>query len=163
MEESRILLYPDPLLRRIPQDVQRFDRSLADSVALMQRVMNGISHCTGLAATQIGLNLRVFVMDTSRRERKSIGPVVLINPILRKGEGCTTIKEGCLSVPSYLGRVRRDEHVIVTGRAVDGRETEWTLSGLDAICAQHEIDHLNGMLFLDRLQSLRSDLFLRSR
>ncbi len=163
MDESRILLYPDSLLRRIPQNVQRFDRSLADAVALMQRVMNGISHCIGLAATQIGLDLRVFVMDTSRRERKSIGPVVLVNPILRKGEGSTMIKEGCLSVPSYLGRVRRDERVLVTGQAVDGRETEWNLSGLDAICAQHEIDHLNGMLFLDRLQSLRSDLFLRGR
>ena len=161
MPARKILLYPDPFLRRITKEVTSFHRDLQRIVRDMVETMTGLGHCIGIAANQVGVDQRIFVMDTSRRNKSSQGLVVMINPVIQETRGNTYSKEGCLSLPPYLGRVGRSENVTLSGFTESGEKKTWSFTGLDAICAQHELDHLNGMLFIDRLASLRSDLSMR--
>ena len=161
MAVRKILLYPDPFLRRVSKEVISFHDDLQRIVRDMIETMRGLGHCIGIAANQMGVDQRLFVMDTSRRDKSSQGLVVLINPVVQAHGGSTYSKEGCLSLPPYLGRIGRSEKVTLTGCTENGEKKTWSFTGLDAICAQHELDHLNGMLFIDRLASLRADLYLR--
>ena len=163
MAVQKILTYPDPFLRQITKEVISFDKVLQGIVQGMIDTMHSLGHCIGIAANQAGVDLRIFVMDTSRREKRSQGLVVAINPAIQKKEGTTYSKEGCLSLPPYLGRVVRNEKIILSAFTPTGEKKTWFFTGLEAICAQHELDHLNGMLFIDRLVSLRSDLSLRGK
>lgn len=145
------------------KEVVSFDENLRHTAQEMIATMQGLAHCVGIAATQVGVDQRIFAMDTSRRQKISQGLIVIANPVLQNVEGAAYIKEGCLSLPSYLGRVRRGEKATVWGCDLDGEKKTWSFEGLESICAQHEIDHLNGMLFIDRLASLRADLYLRGK
>ena len=161
MAVLKILTYPDPFLRRVTKEVVCFDNDLRRTIQDMIDTMHRLHHCVGIAATQISVDHRIFVMDTSRREVSSQGLVVLVNPKVQKSDGTTYSKEGCLSLPPYLGRVGRSEKLMLSGCTGEGEGKVWSFSGLEAICAQHELDHLNGILFIDRLASLRADLYLR--
>jgi peptide deformylase len=117
-----------------------------------------------LAAPQIGCLVQIIVVDVSRKKGGAgHGLVVLLNPRIRHQEQARIIREGCLSVPDYTGNVLRYEQAVVEGFAPDGTLVTLTTSGFEALAFQHELDHLNGMLFLDRIQSLNTDLFHRKK
>ena len=115
-----------------------------------------------LAAPQIGYLVRIIVVDVSRKHGETgHGLVVLLNPFIRQQERERIVREGCLSVQDYTGNVLRYERTVVEGFSPDGAAVTITASGFEALAFQHELDHLNGTLFLDRIQSLDTDLFRR--
>jgi len=117
-----------------------------------------------LAAPQIGCSVQIIVVDVSRKKGETgHGLVVLLNPRIRHQERERIIREGCLSVPDYTGNVLRYEQTVVEGWSPDGAPVTLTVSGFEALAFQHELDHLSGMLFLDRIQSLDVDLFRRKK
>jgi peptide deformylase len=158
-----ILLYPHHGLKSknaavVPTDsaVQTVIQDLLDTLAASPGV--------ALAAPQIGHALQVIVVDVSRKTGQiGHGLIVLLNPIILAQEGRRSVREGCLSVPDYTGNVLRYEEAIVEGLAPDGRVVTLQVAGFEALAFQHEVDHLNGTLFLDRIQSLSTDLFRRKR
>lgn len=158
-----ILLYPHPGLKSNTDAAVPTDRAVQ---AVIQDMLDTLAASPGvaLAAPQIGHALRIIVVDVSRKKSETgHGLVVLVNPVILAQEGRKIVREGCLSVPDYTGNVLRHEQVIVEGSAQDGRVITVSASGFEALAFQHEVDHLNGMLFLDRLQSLSTDLFRRKR
>lgn len=156
-----ILLYPHPGLKSrnaavVPTDptMQTVVQDLLDTLAASPGV--------ALAAPQIGHAVQAIVVDVSRKKGETgHGLVVLLNPIILAQEGRKIVREGCLSVPDYTGNVLRYEQTIVEGLALDGRIITISTAGFEALAFQHELDHLNGTLFLDRIQSLSTDLFRR--
>lgn len=122
----------------------------------------GASPGVALAAPQIGCLVRIIVVDVSRKKGETgHGLVVLLNPRIKNQERGRIVREGCLSVPDYTGNVLRYEQTVVEGFSPEGAPVTLTASGFEALAFQHELDHLNGMLFLDRIQSLDMDLFRR--
>jgi peptide deformylase len=121
--------------------------------------------CVGLAANQIGVGARAFVLDVSAHPKATDphGPIILINPLIVEREGSTLMREGCMSVPDFTGNVHRAERVVVRGLGPDGDERRYECIGFEARAVQHEVDHLDGMLFLDRIESIATDLFRRKR
>ena len=158
-----ILLYPHHGLKSknaavVPTDsmTQTVVQDLLDTLAASPGV--------ALAAPQIGYALQVIAVDVSRKKGETgHGLILLLNPIILAQEGRKSVREGCLSVPDYTGNVLRYEEAIVEGLAPDGRVVTLQASGFEALAFQHEVDHLNGTLFLDRIQSLSTDLFRRKR
>jgi peptide deformylase len=151
MTRLTILEYPDPRLRTKAAPVAAVDaplRELIDDMFETMYAANGI----GLAATQVDVHQRLLVADVSdaRDQRR-----VFINPEILSLEGSTTSQEGCLSVPGYFDDVARAERVRVRALDADGRSFEEELEGLLAICVQHEIDHLDGKLFVDYLSEMK--------
>jgi peptide deformylase len=121
--------------------------------------------CVGLAAPQIGVGARAFCMDVTGhpKARSCAGLVVLLNPVVVTTGGTHVAREGCMSLPDFTGNVRRAQTVTVRGTAADGTKREITADAFEARALQHEIDHLDGLLFLDRVSSLTADLFPRKR
>lgn len=164
MSPLTIRRFPDPLLhaptRRVLRPDDRLDRFIDQMVATMRRQ----PRCVGLAAPQVGSPLRVAVMDASTHPKgaeRSHGLLVLINPQIDEREGAMLQREGCLSVPDLTGNVRRALRLRL--RALDrrGELCEWRLEGFEAVVAQHEVDHLDGKLFLDRVENPATDVFRR--
>ncbi len=146
-----ILEYPDPRLRTRAAPVERVDasiRKLADDLLETMYAAPGI----GLAATQVDVHRRVLVLDISE-ERDS--PLCLINPELVFTDGQTASEEGCLSVPEFVDYVERAERIRVRALDREGRPMEFDADGLLAICIQHEMDHLEGKLFVDYVSELK--------
>ncbi len=158
-----ILHYPHPTLKTesalvVPSDpaTQAVVQDLLDTLAASPGV--------ALAAPQIGYALRVIVVDVSRKKgERGHGLVALLNPIILSLEGKKTVREGCLSVPHYTGNVLRYEETLMEGLTPGGQVITVSASGFEALAFQHEVDHLNGLLFLDRIQSLSTDLFRRKK
>ena len=151
MAKLRILHYPDPRLRERARPVERVDdeiRRLADDMLETMYEAPGI----GLAATQVGVPKRVIVIDISE-DRSS--PLVLVNPEILSREGVEEMEEGCLSVPGVYERVRRAGRVRVRALDREGKAVELDADGLLAVCIQHEVDHLDGKLFVDYLSELK--------
>jgi len=119
--------------------------------------------CVGLAAPQVGSSLRIAVMDSSRNPKvtESRGLIILINPSVVQTEGVVLQREGCLSIPDFTANVRRAARVKIRAHDQDGRLQEFWLEDFEAIIAQHEVDHLDGKLFLDRVANLKTDVFRR--
>ena len=146
-----ILRYPDPRLKKVAQPVVEIDeriRKLAADMAETMYEAPGI----GLAATQVDVHLQLVVIDIS--ENKS-DLRVLINPRLERPEGSHVGEEGCLSVPGIYEKVERAEKVTVHYLDLDGKKRSFTSDGLLAVCVQHELDHLNGTVFVDHLSQLK--------
>jgi len=160
-----VLQFPDPRLREKAQPVAKDDvtpelRQLAADMADTMYDEPGI----GLAATQVGVAKRLIVMDLDWSEDGERNPRVLLNPEIVRREGrATSEMEGCLSVPDFKSDVERDARVIVRARSLDWEELEFDATELEAFCFQHEIDHLDGMLFIDRVSKLKRDLYVRRR
>jgi peptide deformylase len=115
-----------------------------------------------LAAPQIGYPVKIIVVDVSRKQGvDGHGLVVLLNPRIVQQEKARVVREGCLSVPDFTANVRRYECSIIEGLSPEGKNRVLTTSGFEALAFQHEVDHLEGVLFLDRVESLSSDLFRR--
>ena len=146
-----ILHFPDPRLRTKAKKVTDFDSKLKKLVSDMFETMYEAPGI-GLAATQVNVHKRLLVMDISE-ERDA--PKVLINPEILKLEGEEDMDEGCLSVPGYYEAVTRAEKVHVRAQDEAGDFFDFTTEGLEAVCIQHEIDHLDGKLFVDYISSLK--------
>lgn len=121
--------------------------------------------CVGLAANQVGQPWRLIVVDASRIEKPGSrhGRVVMLNPYLVDRRGGVLSREGCLSVPDFTGNILRSTHVVVHGKDRYFRDMEIRADGFEAIVLQHELDHLDGKLFLDRVSSLETDVFRRKK
>ncbi|MDG4597983.1 MAG: peptide deformylase [Candidatus Contendobacter sp.] len=153
MARLNILHYPDSRLRKLALPVETVDdhvRALVDDMLETMYAAPGI----GLAATQVNVHKRVVVMDVSEEKNR---PLAFINPTLLEREGENEAEEGCLSVPGFYETVRRAEWVRVGALDRDGEPFELDASGLLAVCIQHEIDHLDGKLFVDYLSVLKRD------
>lgn len=153
MARLTILHYPDSRLRKPGVAVEAVDegvRALVDDMLETMYAAPGI----GLAATQVNVQKRIVVMDLSEEKNR---PLVFINPTLLEREGESESEEGCLSVPGFYETVQRAERVRVSALDRDGEPFDLDARGLLAVCIQHEIDHLDGKLFVDYLSALRRD------
>ena len=151
MTKLRILEFPDPRLRKKAAPVGLVDdelRQLIDDMFETMYEAPGI----GLAATQVDVHKRLLVADISQEKNE---PHVLINPEILEKDGSTVTEEGCLSVPGYYEEVERAQHIKVRYLDRDGNERESEFEGLLAVCVQHEMDHLEGRLFVDYLSEAK--------
>ncbi len=163
MCEIKISIYPELVLRKQALYVENVsDSQVQDLVSKLLDVMDNYSHCVGLAANQIGSDLNVFVADASKNDRcdSKYGRVVLINPKLVESSGEQMAREGCMSIPELTGNVSRAKSALVEGFDADGKLIQYDVSDFEARVFLHEIDHLNGKVFLDRVKS-SSDVFAR--
>ena len=154
-----ICTYPEEILRQRAQPITEIDEEVVKLVDHMAETMYSAPGI-GLAATQVGVAKQLLVADIAPRRPES-ELIVLINPEIVAAEGEVIIEEGCLSVPEYQAEVKRHEKITVRGLNLKGEEVEIEAEGLLAVVLQHEIDHLNGMLFIDRLSKLKRDLYKR--
>ena len=166
----KILTFPDARLREVSKVVEKFDselKTLSENMIETMYDAKGI----GLAAPQVAELKRMVVIDTRPRDKegrryqydemteleKAIQqPLILINPKVTRGEGKTTFDEGCLSVPTYFETVERFNEIEVTTQTLDGKKMTFKVDGLLAICIQHELDHLEGTLFIDHISFIKS-------
>ena len=151
MAKLKILEFPDPRLRTKAAPVGAVDDALRVLIGDMFETMYEAPGI-GLAATQVDVHKRLLVTDVSTDKSE---PYVLINPEILEKDGVTFTDEGCLSVPGYYEEVQRAEHIRVRFLDRDGDETEMEADGLLAVCIQHEIDHLDGKLFVDYLSEAK--------
>jgi peptide deformylase len=151
--------YPDPVLKRRTEPVERITPEIVELCRDMAETMYAAPG-VGLAANQVGVPLRVFTADC-HGEGEPRQLVTMINPEIVDVRGEVREEEGCLSVPEYSAPVVRYAEVTVRGLGLDGKEQVITGRDLLARCFQHEIDHLNGLLFVDRLGPVKRDLFRR--
>jgi peptide deformylase len=146
-----ILEFPDDRLRKKAVAVKSVDNKIKTLLSDMLETMYD-AHGVGLAATQVNVHLQVIVMDVSEEKNE---PLILINPVLIEKEGIKEAEEGCLSVPGFFEKVTRAEHIKVKALNADGQAFELEARDLLAVCIQHEMDHLNGKLFVDYISSLK--------
>lgn len=157
-----ILTYPDERLKQESLPVECFDDPLRVFIQDLEQTMRAGPGGVGIAAPQVGRFQRIVIVDvSSRKKTESHGRLVLINPEIVEWEGLAVGREGCLSVPDYTGNVVRAEAIRLRAHDETGAEVELQCAGFEARAIQHEVDHLNGMLFLDRLVSRHHDLFRR--
>lgn len=166
----KILTFPDPILRKRAAPILKVTpelKALAENMVETMYSSRGI----GLAAPQVGELVRLLVLDTRPKdddgnieeeemtelEKLVPQPLIIFNPVVTHAEGKTTFEEGCLSVPTYFETVTRPSLIEATGIGIDGKKLEFKVDGLLAICLQHEIDHLEGKLFIDRLSLIKSN------
>jgi len=153
-----IKTYPDGVLRRVAKEVSDITdeiRRLARDMAETMCAARGV----GLAANQIGQPIRVVTIETGS-EKESV-PLVILNPVIVALEGEDALEEGCLSIPGFYETVKRAKEAVVKGVTIDGKEFTVECSGLLARAIQHELDHLNGILFVDHLSPVKKQLFKR--
>ncbi|MEW6288594.1 MAG: peptide deformylase [Thermodesulfobacteriota bacterium] len=161
MAIREILKYPNPLLRKKASPVTEFNTQLKELIADMAETMYAAPG-VGLAANQIGVLKQIVVVDVSPKEEKN-RLIPLINPEILEGEGSVIDEEGCLSVVDYSANVERFSHIKVQARDLEGRAIQFEAEGWFARVIQHEIDHLDGKLFIDHLSSLKRALYKKKR
>ena len=157
MAIREIKKFPAPVLKKKTAPVTTFDEDLQRLIDDMVETMYAAPG-VGLAAPQVGVSKRLAVIDISSREEQ-YPLIVLINPSILKSEGEIEFEEGCLSIPDYTAKVTRAEQVIVGCTDREGKEVEIEAGGLLAIAIQHEIDHLDGLLFIDRISPIKREFF----
>lgn len=153
----KVYQYPHKILRTVTTPVTVFDESLRATVKEMIALMYKDDGC-GLAAPQVGLSLRLFVMDTSREANQ---PQCFVNPEIIASQGSIAREEGCLSLPGVYAKVTRAEKITVRYQDEHGVSHTIDADGLLGHCIQHELDHLDGILNIDRLSNLKRQLLLR--
>jgi peptide deformylase len=163
MALREVLQFPDPRLKRVSEPVGE----ITDAIRTLARDMIEVMYDEpgiGLAAPQVGEAIRLVVMDTDwTDEGQDRDPRVLVNPEILEREGKITWTEGCLSVPDYTADVERAARVVVRYTDLEGREVVEDVRDLRAVCFQHEIDHLDGVLFIDRISRLKRNLYVKRR
>ena len=156
----KIIIEPDPILRKKCEPLEKVDtdtKKLMDDMLETMYAAPGI----GLAAVQIGIPKRLVVIDISRDEEKK-DPIFLINPeIINQSKQTSVYEEGCLSIPGQFAEIERPAECTLKYIDYNGKEKELKADGLLATCVQHEVDHLNGILFIDYLSKLKKDMIIR--
>ncbi len=152
-----IVKYPHPVLKKKCEPVGEIDEEVRKLIDDMRETMYGASG-VGLAACQVGVSRKVIVLDVSPLDPQHTF-LALINPEIISEEGEVDHEEGCLSVPDYLEKIKRKEKVCVKGLSPEGMEVEINGDGIFAIALQHEIDHINGILILDRVSQLKREIY----
>ncbi len=159
-----ILRYPHPVLKKLCSRVEIIDNSIQTLVVDLLDTMRAGPGSVGVAAPQIGVSMRVCVVDVSNSrhgKENNHGLLRMINPEITAREGVAVMREGCMSVPDYTGDVERATKITVRFREPDGDLRVVEASGFEAVAIQHEMDHLDGVLFLDRIVSIKTGLFRR--
>jgi peptide deformylase len=157
-----ILKLPDPRLKQVSEPVERFDDELRGFAADLEDTRLAGPAAVGIAAPQVGRFQRIVIVDVSGRPKTpNHGHLILVNPEIVHWEGYAIGREGCLSVPDYTGNVIRATGIRLKAQDLDGREHEYVMEGYEARAVQHEMDHLDGLLFVDRVVSRRTDLYRR--
>lgn len=151
--------YPEKILKEKAAPVESIDSHIQHLIDDMIETMHALRGL-GLAANQVGISKRLSVIDTSIREEKR-PIIVLINPVIIEKEGMIEAEEGCLSIPGYMTTIKRAERVYVRGLNREGKTIEIEGTGLLARALQHEIDHLDGLLFIDRMSPIKRQFFKR--
>ena len=160
MSQRNIVIEPDPILRKKSIILEKVDdelRILLDDMLETMYAAPGI----GLAAVQIGILKRLIVIDISKDKEKK-NPIFLINPeIISKSKNTSIYEEGCLSLPGHFAEIERPEECQIKYIDYDGKKKEMKANGLLSTCIQHEIDHLNGILFIDYLSKIKKDMIVK--
>ena len=159
MANLQIFTFPDPILRQKAEPVEVFDQAISEIASSMLETMynsNGI----GLAAIQAGILKRIIVIDLNSgiEDYTKRDPHIFINPRIVKESGKTVSEEGCLSVIDFRGEIQRSEKITLEYQDVKGKNVKIDTDGMMSICLQHEIDHLNGILFIDHLPFLKQKI-----
>jgi peptide deformylase len=155
-----LIILPDPLLRQASKPIERFDADVKRLAADMLETMYDAPGI-GLAAIQVGIDRRMLVVDVAR-EGEEKAPLVVINPeIVASSDARSVYEEGCLSIPDYYAEVERPAEVTVNFFDVAGKPQSVKAEGLLATCLQHEIDHLNGVLFIDHISRLKREMVVK--
>jgi len=160
MTIRKILIEPDPLLRKISVSVEKVDSKIQQIMDDMLETMYDAPGI-GLAAIQIGIPKRIIVIDLAKEGEKK-NPLFIVNPqIVFKSDNEATYEEGCLSIPGQFAKIQRPEKCTIKFLDYEGKEKEIKTEGLLATCIQHEIDHLNGILFIDYLSKLKKTMIIK--
>lgn len=157
MSLLRVRIIPDPVLRSPASPVTDIDQEIKELVADMWQTMYA-SKGIGLAAPQVGISRRVVVIDLQEEDSSQL---TLINPQIISGSGKVKSDEGCLSIPNFRESIQRTKQIKISATNISGEQFELEADGLLSRCIQHEIDHLNGILFVDHLSRLKRDMFKR--
>ncbi len=166
MAVRSIRVYPDPILKQVAEPVREIDDHVVALIQDLVDTMVDAGHSVGVAAPQIGTLLRVVVVDVSKSKLgrdNHHGLLEMVNPVIIEKSGSRIMREGCMSVPDYTGNVQRAEHIVVEFSNRSGQLRVIEASGFEAVAIQHELDHLDGLLFLDRVSSLKTDLYRRKK
>ena len=158
--KRKILIEPDPILRKKCEPLEKVDKSVINLMKDMLQTMYAAPGI-GLAAIQIGILKRLIVIDISKDEKKK-DPLFLINPeIIKKSDETSIYEEGCLSLPGQFAEIERPAECSLRYVDLNGQQKELKAKGLLSTCIQHEIDHLNGILFIDYLSKLKKDMIIK--
>jgi peptide deformylase len=160
-----VVRLPDPVLKRVADAVTEIGAGEKALAADLLDTMFAAASCVGVAAPQIGVSIRAFSVDVSGHKKADSchGPFVLFNPVLILARHLELAREGCLSVPDLTGNVARATEVVVAGLTPEGTTRVIEANAFEARALLHELDHLDGMLFLDRVGSVSTDVFRRKR
>lgn len=164
MAVKEILTYPDTRLKTVCTPVATLDDDVQSLIQDLIDTMVAAGHSVGVAAPQIGDCRRVVVVDVSHSKlgkENNHGLMIMVNPEILEREGCETMREGCMSVPDFTGNVTRAQNILVQFLDREGRDQAIRAEGFEAVAIQHELDHLDGMLFLDRVSNLKTDIYRR--
>jgi peptide deformylase len=159
-----VLRYPHPSLKRKARELTGDDAELAAAVARdLLDTMRSFGHCVGLAAPQLDHLVRIVAVDVTGHKKATTqnGLLLLVNPVIVSAEGAEVGREGCLSIPHLTANVRRATRIRVEAASPAGEPVSVESEAFEARCLQHEIDHLDGLLFLDRVDSIATDVFRR--
>ena len=158
-----ILTYPDQRLKYLSENIDLIDNKLLAFIQELEQIRKAGPGAVGIAAPQVNMFKRVVIVDVSnmRKPVDNHGHMIMINPEITAWEGMGMGREGCLSVPDFTGNVIRAEKIKLSYMDETGKQHKIESTGFEARAVQHEMDHLDGLLFLDRLVSRRSDLFKR--
>lgn len=163
MKVLPIITIENPLLKQASAHVEKITTDIKILIKNLKTTLYFHKRCVGIAAVQVGILQRIIVVDVSQslKEHKNNGFLVMINPSITYSSGKISSREGCLSIPSFIGNVVRKKKIEVEYTDVDCKFQTLKTSGFEAIVIQHEIDHLDGKVFLDRISSLSTDVFRR--
>ena len=160
MSKKKILTLPDPILRKTSEPVEKIDKKIKNLMDDMLETMYAAPGI-GLAAVQIGILKRIIVIDLSKEGEKK-KPIFIVNPeIISKSSDLVSYEEGCLSIPNQFAEVERPNTCKIKFLDYEGNKKELEAKGLLATCIQHEIDHLNGILFIDYLSKLKKEMIIK--
>ena len=164
MPVQNILTFPHPLLKKRSHRISRIDNSIRGLIEDLVDTMRAGPGSVGVAAPQIGTSLSACVVDVSNNRHgkdNNHGLLILLNPEIIASSGSSVMREGCMSVPDYTGDVERATAITLSYMDLSGVVQNLEASGFEAVAIQHEMDHLDGILFLDRIISLKTGLFRR--
>ena len=165
MSILKVIEFPDPLLKKVCDKVIGFDSKLESFVKDLTETLQNYKFCVGIAAPQVGNLQRIITVDVSRarKPQPSNGLMVLINPTILESSNFKIVREGCLSIPDFTANVKRAMEIVVSYQNAKGETKTLTTKDFEAHAIQHEMDHLDGILFLDRIINPASDLFRRAK